>query len=464
MGRCAGACRCQDRVSDACAWSEIADNTVRFFDRQPCLCVCDFAAYAHPWFLARLVVGLETEVFVYDFPKLRLLQRVETFFNPYGVLAMAAASARCIMATLGRQLGHVHVLDITKVGTVVSPALLPAHKHAVASLALSSKGDLLATASEAGTVLRLFDVARRVCLQELRRGLASAQVASIHFNRRSTLLCASSERTLHVFDLKTPNNNTVSATLLSQLGEYIPSLKNVATRSFMTFHPPTSCQAVFGARPGTLMAICDDKSFFRYTFNERGPCLEQTRFHRLLKPDATHIFHLVQDEAQRRQVAAETEVADTSWAPPDVRQELAAAVPSIDARSSPPALRLLVGQQVGHYEQLDGGQLPADGYSTDPVYEDNVTEMEAPLLLSADSLALAFSASIELNVVSPADTDDGGDQVGGDADEAQDHNVLPWSPQAPDEEELRLLDSDPEEEERGLRDDLLQQLVREDFN
>jgi hypothetical protein len=78
-------------------------------------------------------------------------------------------------------------------------------------------------------------------------------------------------------------------------------LKSMGSRSLLSYHPPTTCLAVFGARHGTLFAMCDDKSFFHYTFTDRGPCPDQTKFYRLLKPDSSGIFRLVTTEQQQQQ-------------------------------------------------------------------------------------------------------------------------------------------------------------------
>jgi WD40 repeat protein len=48
--------------------------------------------------------------------------------------------------------------------------MVPAHETAISALALNSDGTRLATASEQGTVIRIFSTATGKPLQELRRG------------------------------------------------------------------------------------------------------------------------------------------------------------------------------------------------------------------------------------------------------------------------------------------------------
>lgn len=69
----------------------------------------------------------------------------------------------------GRQLGHAHVVDLRHEEQLTS-VMIPAHQHALAALVLSRTGALLASASEHGTLVRVFSVATREMLYELRRG------------------------------------------------------------------------------------------------------------------------------------------------------------------------------------------------------------------------------------------------------------------------------------------------------
>ncbi len=60
---------------------------------------------------------------------------------------------------------------------------ISAHTGQLAALALSGGGRLLATASEKGTLVRVFSTADGTKLQELRRGADPACIYSIAFSR-----------------------------------------------------------------------------------------------------------------------------------------------------------------------------------------------------------------------------------------------------------------------------------------
>lgn len=83
--------------------------------------------------------------------------------------------------------------------------MIPAHDSPLAAIAFSSTGTLIATASEKGTVIRIFKVSDGARLHEFRRGVKRcATIYSLAFSADSNFLVASSNtETVHVFRLET---------------------------------------------------------------------------------------------------------------------------------------------------------------------------------------------------------------------------------------------------------------------
>ncbi|KAG5499035.1 hypothetical protein GH5_03735 [Leishmania sp. Ghana 2012 LV757] len=78
---------------------------------------------------------------------------------------------------------------------------IPAHHHAVAHLRFRPDGRLLATASERGTTVKLFDSVTGALLVELQRGHRPAAVLSLAMQQDAYRIAAlSANGTLHVFD------------------------------------------------------------------------------------------------------------------------------------------------------------------------------------------------------------------------------------------------------------------------
>ncbi|OWA53731.1 putative WD repeat domain phosphoinositide-interacting protein 3, partial [Hypsibius exemplaris] len=149
----------------------------------------------------RIVVILDETVRVYTFTqKPQQLNVFETCHNPKGLCALCPNSDNSLLVFPSRKTGHVDVVNLSC--TEMAPLGIDAHKTALACLALNSVGNKLATASEKGTLIRVFDTSSGSQLFELRRGANKADIFCIGFNLDSSLLCLSSDHgTIHIFSL-----------------------------------------------------------------------------------------------------------------------------------------------------------------------------------------------------------------------------------------------------------------------
>ncbi|QRV81627.1 autophagy-related protein 18 [Ceratobasidium sp. AG-Ba] len=173
-----------------------------------------------------LVVVLEVEIYIYDISTMRLLHVIETSPNPLAICALSPSSNPSFLAypsptpqttastssTSGAPAsssgsssqpspsGDVLIFD-TQLLAVTN--IVRAHKAPLAHISLNSNGTMLATASEKGTVIRVFSVPAAERLYEFRRGVRGARIHCITFNAVSSLLAVSSATdTVHIFKLK----------------------------------------------------------------------------------------------------------------------------------------------------------------------------------------------------------------------------------------------------------------------
>lgn len=143
----------------------------------------------------RIIVALMNSVHVYAFsqPPERL-HVFDTTDNPRGLVEMSNKH----LIFPGRTQGHIQVLDLPS-GNV---SIIPAHASALAALAISPAGDILASASEQGTLIRVFSVLSGSRIAELRRGSDHAVIYNIAISPASKRLAVTSDKqTLHIFDL-----------------------------------------------------------------------------------------------------------------------------------------------------------------------------------------------------------------------------------------------------------------------
>ena len=142
--------------------------------------------------------------------------------------------------------------------------MIPAHTGQLAAIQFSPLGNRVATASDKGTVIRIFNVSDGTKVYELRRGLKrTATIHSLSFSPCGHFLaCSSNTETIHIFRLddKVPKdkdsndpqahaqtqNSSTADTWMGYLGNVVSSVPNylpsqvtdtlLQERAFATVH------------------------------------------------------------------------------------------------------------------------------------------------------------------------------------------------------------------------------------
>jgi len=115
-----------------------------------------------------------------------------------------------ISSTQTSTTGNVKLIDLAD--TDKRPIIIPAHSSKLSCLMLNIQGTKLATASDKGTLIRIFNTHDGNLLTELRRGSQPATIYSINFSPDSSLLVASSSHgTIHVFSADDSSRNKTSS-------------------------------------------------------------------------------------------------------------------------------------------------------------------------------------------------------------------------------------------------------------
>lgn len=111
----------------------------------------------------RIVVVLEQKIFVYNFADLKLLHQIETIANPKGLCSVSQVAGSLVLVCPGLQKGQVRVEHYASKRT----KFIMAHDSRLACFALTPDGQLLATASSKGTLIRIFNTLDGSLLQEV---------------------------------------------------------------------------------------------------------------------------------------------------------------------------------------------------------------------------------------------------------------------------------------------------------
>jgi WD repeat-containing protein 45 len=170
-----------------------------------------------------LCVVSEYKIYVYEFGSFQVLLHLETAGNPRGVCALAPASRPWLLAAPGQTKG---VLRIQNGSDDAASQELVAHNNSIACIALTQDGGMVATASEQGTVIKVFAVADGKQLFALRRGTTSTTITSLCFRADAKFLAVgSTSATVHIFRLEEDLSASASQTRVPQ---YFQAMRNFA--------------------------------------------------------------------------------------------------------------------------------------------------------------------------------------------------------------------------------------------
>ncbi|XP_063909752.1 WD repeat domain phosphoinositide-interacting protein 4-like isoform X1 [Zophobas morio] len=240
----------------------------------------------------KIIVALLTSIHVFSFPApTQRLFSLETIRNPRGLLELSplAAGEKQIIIFPGHKVGSVQILDLacTEMGMSSAPVWISAHKGELACLTFNQQATKIATASVQGTLIRVWDLATKTQLVELRRGSDPATIYCLNFSSNSEYLCCSSDKgTVHIFAVKDLwKNKRMLIPNTNIFGKYANSQWALAN-----FTVPQECacicaftennsvivgktqKEISAKRNFFVIAACLDGTFHKYVFNQDGNC------------------------------------------------------------------------------------------------------------------------------------------------------------------------------------------------
>ena len=225
-----------------------------------------------------ILVTINDKAYKYNF-ELELLDSYDTCPNPRGILAMTSG-ANIVIAVPGNVVGSV-IIDNHTMG---SQHIITAHTNGLSAIALNPEGTRLATASERGTLIRIWDTVTGEKVREFRRGLEVVKITSLTFDLNTTRLVVCSDKgTVHIFSLiqtdrKQPLSNNRKSSL-SYISDYLPEYFSSEWSSVSFEVPPDSICTFSNNSIDTVYVITPVGKFLKYIYDTEkstGQCMETT--------------------------------------------------------------------------------------------------------------------------------------------------------------------------------------------
>lgn len=211
------------------------------------------------------------------------IDNIETPVNKKGIFGINLDSKIHIISYLSNNIGEIiiRIYDEIKNDKKINykTKKIAAHQSEIAYMCLNHKGDLLASCSEKGTIIRLFSTKKEQIIKELRRGNDYAEIYSLNFDKYSQyLICGSSKGTIHIFNIKENEGVKNPKSYFSSIGSYLNIKNDYLTNewSFAQCHIDSKGKNLsnFVGEDNTFVVITSNGMYYRGNFlpSKGGEC------------------------------------------------------------------------------------------------------------------------------------------------------------------------------------------------
>ena len=209
------------------------------------------------------------------------IDSINTYQNKQGIIGISYATDSNLICYQS-SLGEITLKDYNKKkDDNYETKTIKAHQSEIVALTMNNDGSLLASASERGTIIRIYQTKDGDLIQELRRGLKNSEIFSLVFNYNSKYLaCSSSQGTVHIFCVKNEQNEVQNQkSVLGYIANFI-GFKNEYLNSewsFAQYHLQLTSRSVISFNSmnfKSIYVLTLDGKYYQGEFDEKagGEC------------------------------------------------------------------------------------------------------------------------------------------------------------------------------------------------
>lgn len=212
------------------------------------------------------------------------IDTINTPDNKSGIFSMNIDQKKHIIAYPTKNVGEIMIKtylrkknsdDESDTKITSKTEAIPAHQSEVTAMSLDPKGEILASVSQKGSLIRLFDTATGAFIKGLRRGNDSADIYSINFDKTSQyVLITSNKGTVHIFNIGKSKVVKNPKSFLSSLAPYLNMQNTYLDNewSFAQYHTKSKIFNIanFSGKNNDIVVLTEDGMYYRAQFNYKG--------------------------------------------------------------------------------------------------------------------------------------------------------------------------------------------------
>ena len=241
----------------------------------------------------KIIAILQYQIHIFNLNSLETISILDTFDNSGGIIGISNGDNNKLIIGFPYKLqGHVSIVNCFS-EKIEELSEIAAHDSKIACISINKDGTLLATASDKGTLIRIFTTAGGVKFSEFRRGTKNVIMIGISFAPNNQLIgCTSNVGTIHIFSIagimKILNENNEeykkkfdeepknSKSLLGKIGGFlnIKSAYFESERNFARFKVLEDYSLLGFGNDNTLVVITKDGKYYKAAYDPKkgGEC------------------------------------------------------------------------------------------------------------------------------------------------------------------------------------------------
>lgn len=206
---------------------------------------------------------------------LNMINYLDTGCNIHGIISIYYNDTIFKYSTISDKKGSIIIGN----DNLFSKKILNVHKNIISNISFNNDGNLLATTSILGTIIRIFNVNNYKLIKELRRGTTITRILSINFNNLSDkIICSSIKGSIHIFNTGINNEliniNNKKIKYISNICNNLPNniLSNYINSewSFSNYQNSKVIFLLILLKNNYIYGIGNDGKFYKLKMNNNG--------------------------------------------------------------------------------------------------------------------------------------------------------------------------------------------------